>query len=133
METDLLKDWTRDSVSCIRVDTVAVPRIEIGDIRRGPGSVVTFEQGYFLARGRAFQGGPLEGPYRLDPSERHLLLSLLTLRLQNGPCPADLTAFKVLTGLLRAEDDLNAPAAPARAGTASPSGLSWDEAHADVC
>jgi len=46
METDLLKDWTRDSVSCIRVDTVAVPRIEIGDIRSGPGSAVTFQQGY---------------------------------------------------------------------------------------
>ncbi|HMC07897.1 MAG TPA: hypothetical protein VKL22_01055 [Actinomycetota bacterium] len=130
MVDNLLCDWSRESVEGLKVDAMALPRVEIGDIRRGPGIVVTFEQGGLLARARAARGAPLEGPYRLEPSDERTLLSLLLQRLESEPGQFDVTSCEAIAALLSGRGDRVGSPPPAEEAPASPT---WDEAHADVC
>ena len=126
----LLCDWTHEDVEGMKVDATALPRVEIGDIRRGPGIVVTFEQGGFLTRTRAARGAPLEGPYRLGPFDEGVLLSLLVKRLEGEPGQFDMTSCEAVAALLSRTGDRAGSAPRAEEAAASPT---WDEANADVC
>ena len=130
MENHLLCDWPHEDVDRMKVDATALPRVEIGDIRRGPGIVVTFEQGGFLARTRATRGASLEGPYRLGPSDEAILLSLLVLRVEGEPGQLEMTSCEAIAALLSRRGDRSGSAPPAQEAAAS---QTWDEANADVC
>ena len=80
------------------------------------------------------------GPFGADAAEERHLRSALELEVSDAPAHLDLTALKVISGLLarRVNGKVNgrvnghdgpghqAPVAPDRA-------LSWDEANGDIC
>jgi hypothetical protein len=124
-----LREWSREGVERMEVRAGTLPRVEIGDIRRGPGVVVTFEQGAFLLWRRTAPGAALEGPFRLGPAGELALLSLLLRKMESEP-PGGTASCETVVALLSASGERAGAAGTGRGAGAPPT---WDEANADIC
>lgn len=117
------------------------PRVEIGDIRQGPGTVFTFVEDWLLVSSRPHAGAPLTGPFGADAAEERRLRSVLELEVGDPPAHLDLTALRVVSGLLarRVNGQVNGNVnghghGPGGQPTVAPDrALSWDEATGDIC
>ena len=133
-------DWRRARLARVSAGGAGPPRVEIGDIRQGSGTVFTFVEDWLLISSRAHTGAPLTGPFGADAAEERQLRSSLELEVRDAPAHLDLTALKVISGLLarRVGDQVNGRVnghdGPGRQPTVAPDrALSWDEANSDVC
>ena len=136
-------DWGRARVARVSAGGTGPPRVEIGDIRQGSGTVFTFVEDWLLISSRLHAGVPLTGPFGADAAEERQLRSALELEVHDAPAHLDLTALKVISELLARrvnghenghDGSLNGHDGPGRQPTSVPDGaLSWDEATSDVC
>src|SRR6266480_2674663 len=141
-------DWGQARVARVSAGGTGPPRVEIGDIRQGSGTVFTFVEDWLLISSRQHTGAPLTGPFGADAAEERQLRSSLELEVRDAPAHLDLTALKVISGLLarrvngevkgRVGDQVNGRVnghdGPGRQPTVAPDrALSWDEANSDVC
>ena len=132
-------DWRQARVARVSAGGSGPPRVEIGDIRKGSGTVFTFVEDWLLVSSRHHAGAPLTGPFGADAAEERQLRSALELEVRDAPAHLDLTALKVISELLarRANGHANGRAnghGPGRQPTAVPDRApSWDEANSDVC
>ena len=134
-------DWGQARVACVSAGGAGPPRVEIGDIRQGSGTVFTFVEDWLLISSRPHAGAPLVGPFGADAAEERRLRSALEIEVRDAPAHLDLTALKAISELLvrRVNGKVNGhvngnghrpgcqdPVGPDRA-------LSWDEATGDIC
>ena len=141
-------DWGRARVARVSAGGAGPPRVEIGDIRKGSGTVFTFVEDWLLVSSRQHAGAPLTGPFGADAAEERHLRSALELEVRDAPAHLDLTALKLISRLLarrvngevsgRANGKVNGRGnghdGPGRQTTVAPErALSWDEANGDIC
>jgi hypothetical protein len=133
-------DWGQARVARVSAGGAGPPRVEIGDIRQGSGTVFTFVEDWLLISSRLHAGAPLTGPFGADAAEEHHLRSALELEVRDAPAHLDVTALKVISGLLarrmngEVNGRVNGHDGPGRQPTAVPArALSWDEANGDIC
>src|SRR5882672_7843935 len=93
-------DWGRARVARVSAGGTGPPRVEIGDIRQGSGTVFTFVEDWLLVSSRPHAGAPLTGPFGADAAEERHLRSALGLEVRDAPVHLDLTALKVISELL---------------------------------
>jgi hypothetical protein len=133
-------DWGRARVARVSAGGAGPPRVEIGDVRLGSGTVFTFVEDWLLISSRSHAGAPLTGPFGADAAEERKLRSALELEVRDAPAHLDLTALKAISGLLagrvngQGNGRVNGHDAPGRQPTVVPDRtLSWDEANNDIC
>ena len=136
-------DWGRARVARVSAGGTGPPRVEIGDIRQGSGTVFTFVEDWLLISSRPHAGAPLTGPFGADAADERQLRSALELEVHDAPAHLDLTALKVISVLLARrvnghenghDGPVNGHDGPGRQPTAVPDrALSWDEATSDIC
>jgi len=133
-------DWGRGRVARVSAGGAGPPRVEIGDVRLGSGTVFTFVEDWLLISSRSHAGAPLTGPFGADAAEERHLRSALELEVRDAPAHLDLTALKTISGLLarrvNGEENgrVNGHDEPGRQPTVVPDRtLSWDEATSDIC
>ncbi len=144
-------DWGRARVARVSAGGTGPPRVEIGDIRQGSGTVFTFVEDWLLISSRPHAGAPLTGPFGADAAEERQLRSALELEVHDAPAHLDLTALKVISELLARrvnghvngrvnghenghDGSLNGHDGLGRQPTSVPDrALSWDEATSDIC
>ena len=137
-------DWGQARVARVSAGGAGPPRVEIGDIRQGSGTVFTFVEDWLLISSRLDVGAPLTGPFGADAAEERHLRSALDLEVRDAPAHLDVTALKVISGLLarrvngpvngEANGRVNGHDGPGRQPTSVPDrALSWDEATSDIC
>jgi hypothetical protein len=133
-------DWGRARVARLSAGGTGPPRVEIGDIRQGSGTVFTFVEDWLLISSRLHAGAPLIGPFGADAAEERHLRSALEVEVRDAPAHLDLTALNVISGLLarRVKGKVNGWGngndGPVRQPAVVPArALSWDEANGDIC
>ena len=136
-------DWGQARVARVSAGGAGPPRVEIGDIRQGSGTVFTFVEDWLLISSRLHAGAPLTGPFGADAAEERHLRSALEIEVRDAPAHLDLTALKVIRGLLtrRVKGKVNGNGygrmnghGPGRPPTATQHrALTWDEATGDIC
>lgn len=133
-------DWGRARVARVSAGGAGPPRVEIGDVRLGSGTVFTFVEDWLLISSRSHAGAPLTGPFGADTAEERHLRSALELEVRDAPAHLDLTALKAIGGLLarrvngQGNGRVNGHDGPGRQPTVVPDRtLSWDEATSDIC
>ena len=136
-------DWGQARVARVSAGGAGPPRVEIGDIRLGSGTVFTFVEDWLLISSRLHAGAPLTGPFGADAAEERHLRSALDLEVRDAPTHLDVTALKVISGLLARrvnghenghDGSVNGHDGPGRQPTSVPDrALSWDEATSDIC
>jgi hypothetical protein len=133
-------DWGRARVARVSAGGAGPPRVEIGDVRLGSGTVFTFVEDWLLISSRSHAGAPLTGPFGADAAEERQLRSALELEVRDAPAHLDLTALKVISGLLarwvngQGNGRVNGHDGPGRQPTVAPDrALAWDEANSDIC
>jgi len=126
-------DWKQARVARVSAGRTGPPRVEVGDIRQGSGTVFTFVEDWLLVSSRQHAGAPLTGPFGADAAEERHLRSALELEVRDAPAHLDLTALKTISELLAQR--VNGRDGPGRRQpTVVPDrALSWDEANSDVC
>ena len=124
----------RLQVSRVNIASAGRPRVEIGDIVAGPGTVFTVLEDLLVVLQRACPGATLTGPFRVDAAAGAALLAALEGELVEGSSHLDHAALRTTVDLLvrRLAGPLDFPPAEALA-TASCPVLTWDEANADIC
>jgi hypothetical protein len=133
-------DWGQARVARVSAGGAGPPRVEIGDIRQGSGTVFTFVEDWLLISTRQHAGAPLTGPFGADSAEEGHLRSALEVEVHDAPAHLDLTALKVISGLLArrvngtANGRGNGHDGPGHQAPVAPNpALSWDEANGDIC
>lgn len=134
-------DWGQERVARVSAGGAGPPRVEIGDIRQGSGTVFTFVEDWLLISSRPHAGAPLVGPFGADPAEERHLWSTLELEVRDAPAHLDPIALKAISELLarRVNGKVNGRVngnghGPGRQPTVGPDrALSWDEATSDIC
>ena len=133
-------DWGRARVARVSAGGAGPPRVEIGDVRLGSGTVFTFVEDWLLISSRSHAGAPLTGPFGADAAEERHLRSALELEVRDAPAHLDLTALKAISGLLagrvngQGNGRVNGHDGPGRQPTVAPDrALAWDEANSDIC
>ena len=129
-------DWGQARVARVSAGGAGPPRVEIGDIRLGSGTVFTFVEDWLLISSRLHSGAALIGPFGADAAEERHLSSALELEVRDAPAHLDVTALKVISGLLarRVNGKGNGHDGPGRQPAVAPHpALSWDEANGDIC
>jgi hypothetical protein len=133
-------DWGRARVARVSAGGAGPPRVEIGDVRLGLGTVFTFVEDWLLISSRSHAGAPLTGPFGADAAEERHLRSALELEVRDAPAHLDLTALKVISGLLarrvngQVNGRVNGHDGPGGQPTVAPDrALAWDEANSDIC
>jgi hypothetical protein len=133
-------DWGRARVARVSAGGAGPPRVEIGDVRLGSGTVFTFVEDWLLISSRSHAGAPLTGPFGADAAEERHLRSALELEVRDAPTHLDLTALKTISDLLarrvngQGNGRVNGHDGPGRQPTVVPDRtLSWDEATSDIC
>ena len=139
----MITDWGQERVARVSAGGAGPPRVEIGDIRQGSGTVFTFVEDWLLICSRQHGGAPLTGPFGADAAEERRLRSALELEVRDAPAHLDLTALKVISELLarRVNGAVNGLVngrvnghGPGRPPTATQDrALTWDEATSDIC
>jgi hypothetical protein len=129
MKTEL----ARTHVSCVSILSAGHPRVEIGDVVAGPGTVFTVVGDVLVVQDRAGPGAELTGPFRVDATAVLALLAALEVELTKRSSRLNLTALRTTVDLLAHSlegpqgchfDEVLAPICPVPP---------WDEANADVC
>jgi hypothetical protein len=135
-------DWGEGRVTMVSAGEAGPPRVEIGDIRQGSGTVFTFVEDWLLISSRPHAGAPLTGPLGVDAAEERHLRSALELEVRDAPAHLDLTALKAISELLarrvngKANGRVNGNGHYGAGGqptVAADRALSWDEANGDIC
>jgi hypothetical protein len=137
-------DWGQERVARVSAGGAGPPRVEIGDIRQGSGTVFTFVEDWLLISSRPQAGALLSGPFGADAAEERHLRSALELEVRDAPVHLDLTALKVISELLarrlnaKANGQVNGNGHDEAGGqvtvTVTPDrALTWDEATGDIC
>ena len=133
-------DWGRARVARVSAGGPGPPRVEIGDVQLGSGTVFTFVEDWLLISSRSHAGAPLTGPFGADAAEERHLRSALELEVRDTPAHLDLTALKTISDLLarrvngQRNGRVNGHDGPGRQLTVVPDRtLSWDEANSDIC
>jgi hypothetical protein len=123
----------RLQVSRVSIASAGRPRVEIGDIAAGPGTVFTVLEDLLVVLQRACPGGAMTGPFRVDAAAVAALIAALEVELVEGSSHLDHAALRTTVDLLarRLAGPLDCPA-EALAAAPCPV-LTWDEANADVC
>ena len=121
-------------VSRVNIASAGRPRVEIGDIVAGPGTVFCVLEDLLVVLERACPGAALTGPFRVDAAAEAALLAALDVELIEGSSHLDHAALRTTVDLLvrRLAGPLDCPPAEAPATATCPV-LTWDEANADVC
>ena len=130
-------DWRRARLARVSAGGAGPPRVEIGDIRQGSGTVFTLVEDWLLISSRPHAGAPLTGPFGVGAAEEYQLRSALEVETRDAPAHLDLRALKTVSELLarRVNGRVNGHDGPGRRQpTAAPDrALSWDEANSDIC
>jgi hypothetical protein len=124
----------RLQVSRVNIASAGRPRVEIGDIVAGPGTVFCVLEDLLVVLERACPGAALTGPFRVEAAAEAALLATLEAELIEGSSHLDHAALWTTVDLLvrRLAGPLDFLPAEALA-TASCPVLTWDEANADIC
>ena len=130
---DMKTEPARRQVSRVSILSDGHPRVEIGNIVRGPGAVFTVVEDVLVVLERAGPGAELTGPFRVDATAVATLLVALRVELSEGSSRLNPSALRttvdLLTRSLAGPQGRHFDEVPALLCPVPP----WDEANADVC
>ena len=123
----------RRFVSRVSILSTGHPRVEIGNIVAGPGTVFTVVEDVLMVLERAGPGAELTGPFRVDATAVAALRAALEAELSKESSHLNQVALRktvdLLAGALAAPEGCQPGEVPAPVCPAP----TWDEANADVC